>query len=119
MAAVTSIPSSLGEGLAHRIAPSVRPSADVSREPPPAPRAPSAAPVSQDMEDARGQLQEALQRAGLDHRVGFRVDEGTGATVVEIRDLEGRLVRQFPPEKLLNLREKLADLSGMVVDRAT
>ena len=67
------------------------------------------------MEDIQKQLN-ALTEG---HRVSFRKDEETGTTVIEVRDPEGNLIRQFPPEKLLNLRRKQDDLSGMVIDRMT
>lgn len=52
-------------------------------------------------------------------KVGFRMDERTEGFVIEIRNESGDLVRQFPPEKLLNLRSKLDELSGMVIDEMT
>jgi len=65
-------------------------------------------------------LQEAIDNATVEpHQVGFRQDSRTKGFVIEIRNLDGSLVRQFPPEKVLNLRRKLADLSGMVVDETT
>lgn len=71
------------------------------------------------LQEAREDVQALLDEVGTGHRVGFHEDAATGTMVVEIRDEEGRLIRQFPPEKLLNLQEKLADLSGMVIDETT
>ena len=52
-------------------------------------------------------------------KVGFRMDERTEGFVIEIRNENGELVKQFPPEKVLNLRSKLDELSGMVIDEMT
>jgi uncharacterized FlaG/YvyC family protein len=71
------------------------------------------------LQAARRDVQALLDQIGMGHRVGFREDSGTGTMVVEVRDRDGRLIRQFPPQKLLNLQEKLADLSGMVIDRVS
>lgn len=66
------------------------------------------------------QVQEALDRvAPRPHEVVFRRDESTNGFVVEVRNPDGSVVRQYPPEKLLNLRRKLDELSGMVIDEMT
>jgi len=56
---------------------------------------------------------------GLDHKVSIRKDANSGASIIEVRDEKGKLLNQFPPEKLLNLRRFLADLSGVVINRMT
>ena len=53
------------------------------------------------------------------HEVGFRQDPRTPGYVIEIKDSSGEIVKQFPPEKVLNLHRKLDELSGMVIDRMT
>jgi uncharacterized FlaG/YvyC family protein len=66
------------------------------------------------------QIQEALERvAPVPHEIAFRRDEATNGFVIEIRNPDGSLVRQYPPEKLLNLRRRLDELSGMVIDEVT
>ena len=66
------------------------------------------------------QVQEALSRVTpRPHEVVFRRDESTNGFVVEVRNPDGSVVRQYPPEKLLNLRRKLDELSGMVIDEMT
>lgn len=62
-------------------------------------------------------LQETLDKTTPEqHTVGFRQDSRTDSYVIEIKDKEGKLVRQFPPEKVLNLYRKMDELSGMVID---
>lgn len=65
-------------------------------------------------------VQEVLQRAvPAPHKITFRRDEKTKNFVIEVRNPDGSLVRQYPPEKMLNLRRKLDELSGMVIDEMT
>ena len=49
-------------------------------------------------------------------KVSIRIDEEVDQYIIEIKDSQGNVVKQFPPEKVLNLHKKLADLSGMVID---
>lgn len=66
------------------------------------------------------QVQEALERvAPALHEIAFRIDETTNGFVIEVRNPDGSVVRQYPPEKLLNLRRKLDELSGMVIDQVS
>ncbi|MBK7671592.1 MAG: flagellar protein FlaG [bacterium] len=66
------------------------------------------------------QVQEALQKLVPEpHSITFRQDEATHGFVIEVRNPDGSVVRQYPPEKLLNLRRKLDELSGMVIDEMT
>lgn len=66
------------------------------------------------------QVQEALDRvAPAPHEIAFRRDESTNGFVIEVRNPDGSVVRQYPPEKLLNLRRKLDEMSGMVIDEMT
>ena len=51
-------------------------------------------------------------------RLTFSVDEETGSFVVKVIDNEsGEVVRQIPPEALLNLRANLAELVGVLYDQ--
>ena len=71
-----------------------------------------------DMRSLVADMDQALAAAGKPPlHVDFRPDERNNGFVIEIRTEGGDLVRQFPPELILNLRRKLDELSGMVVDR--
>ena len=63
-------------------------------------------------------VQKELQKLDLDHQVGVRQGPDN-SFIIEVRNREGEVVRQFPPENLLNLARKLDDLSGMVIDELT
>jgi len=69
------------------------------------------------MQEMVNNLQETLDKTTREqHKVGFRQDSRTNSYVIEIKDRDGKLVRQFPPEKVLNLQRKMDELSGMVID---
>lgn len=86
----------------------------------PAPAAPAPAIDADAAREFAQQVQEALERAApVPHEIAFRRDETTNGFVIEVRHPDGSLVRQYPPEKLLNLRRKLDELSGMVIDEMT
>jgi len=48
-------------------------------------------------------------------RLNFTIDDGTEDVVVKIMDKEtNEVIKQFPAEELLELREKMQDLSGLL-----
>ncbi len=106
----------------------------------PAARAPQPGPTQRDHQEARAgdpvpqgpattqpseleslgrELESVMKTLGEDHKVVFRKDETTGDPVVEVRNRDGEVLNQFPPEKILNLRRVLAELSGVVINRMT
>ena len=98
-----------------------------------APQPPEAAPVAEEhqeeavvpptreqVEEFAGTLQEALTSSRPENwSVNIHEDTDSGSFVIEIKDAEGEVIKQFPPEKVLNLRRKLDDLAGVVVDETT
>ena len=77
-------------------------------------------PSIEEMEQIVARMRQAIGQAGSDRlEVAFRQDQRAGGFVIEIRNADGELVRQFPPEKVLNLRGKMDELSGMVIDELT
>ena len=88
----------------------------------PVPDKPTAEELSLLSEDALrslvSEMHQALSTANKPPlNVDFRPDERNKGFVIEIRTESGDLVRQFPPELILNLRRKLDELSGMVIDQ--
>ena len=48
-------------------------------------------------------------------RLNFTIDDGTEDVVVKIMDKEtDEVIKQFPAEEILELREKMQDLSGLL-----
>jgi len=49
--------------------------------------------------------------------INFSIDKSSGNTVIKILDLETeKVIREIPPEKLLKLAAKLAEIIGRIVD---
>jgi len=68
-------------------------------------------------EDVEGMV-EALKdlTETLQTKLNFSVDEGTNDIIVKIIDKEtDEVIRQIPPEELLELQEKMQDLSGFLL----
>jgi len=66
-------------------------------------------------------LQDQAERAneqisGGSHKVQVAMDDRSGRFVMKVVDSEsGHVVRQFPPESLLKVSERLDELSGMLL----
>lgn len=49
--------------------------------------------------------------------LAFSVDDGTGRTVIEVQDTDTKeVIRQIPPEHILQLIGKMRDVMGMVLN---
>ena len=71
----------------------------------------SSAPQEQ-VEQAVEDINDYLQSVGRD--LSFAVDEDSGRTIITVIDSETQeVVRQIPPEELLNLALNLQDLGGV------
>jgi len=78
------------------------------------------APTEAEMRELTQKVQTAIDKSSKDPlNVGFRPDDRSGGFIIEIRSDSGELVKQFPQEKVLNMRHKLDELSGMVIDELT
>lgn len=54
----------------------------------------------------------------LNIQLQFQVDDRTGEYVVKVTDSEsGEVIRQIPPEELVELRGKLEELRGILFDK--
>jgi hypothetical protein len=81
--------------------------------PSPAPPAPAVVPVTSDVipasppPEVQAQVTEALQRAhdlfAENRELHFAKDPETGRIVVQVRDLEGNIVRTIPPSEALEV----------------
>ncbi len=75
---------------------------------------------TEQIQEIATRLQESLDRVAKDqHQVTFHMDSQSNQFVIEIKNTDGTVVKQFPPEKVLNQMRKLDDLSGMVIDEMT
>ena len=74
----------------------------------------------EETQEVAAKLQEKINELSTDpYQVSISTDESTQASVIQIKDHHGEVIKQFPPEKVLNLHQKLDDLSGMVIDEMT
>lgn len=52
------------------------------------------------------------------NHLSFTVDDETGETVINIvDDGSGEVIRQIPPDAILNLRKKMGEIQGLVLDK--
>jgi len=67
--------------------------------------------VSKD--EVKNEIEELQQfNQSIDRSLQFKVDEELGVTIVRVIDKEtDELIRQFPPEELLNLSRRLKELN--------
>ena len=130
MAVISRIQGILSPRLTSQVAESTRPSpesppqrSEREIQAPPSPRGIDEVTVAQNQDRLRDlvqQLKKTMDQYSADpHNVAFRQDPATKNVVIEIRNSEGELLKQFPPEKVLNLHRKLDELSGIVIDRMT
>ena len=69
--------------------------------------------ISQAVDD----IHERLNAMGSSLKFGLHVDEKSESIVIQLKDpSSGEMVRQFPPEELLELQSKLDDLVGLLYD---
>jgi flagellar protein FlaG len=63
--------------------------------------------------EIKNQVEELQQfNQSIDRTLQFKVDDELGVTIVRVLDKETEeLIRQFPPEELLNLSRRLKDLN--------
>lgn len=97
------------------------PAARPEPAPEPRPRDPDAAAKQRaDLDAALAKLSDALAKVRPQpYKVAIRNDQESGEIVILIKDAAGDVVKQFPPEKILNLHRKMDDLIGMIVDETT
>ena len=103
--------------------PAAAPSRPARPEPAPEPprRDPDASAKQRaDLDAALARLGEALAKVRPQpYRVSIRKDEESGQVVILIKNTEGDVIKQYPPEKILNLHQSMDDLIGMIVDETT
>jgi len=93
--------------------------------PQPSPASPAAVNPATDL--ARDQRVEVLQAAieklirkslPANSKLQIERDKETGAFIYRSIDTEtGEIIRQWPPEQLLKLREYMAQMEGMLIDK--
>ena len=81
------------------------------------------APRQPSMSISEQQLIEAIEKAnkalkGADKRFEFSIHEGTKEIMVKvINDETDEIIREIPPEKILDMVAKMWEMAGILVDR--
>ncbi len=71
----------------------------------------------EDIEEAVEEIQQRFEAMGSSFKFGLHEHLETKSIVGQLRDKStGEVVRQFPSEEVLQLREKLQDLIGLLFD---
>jgi flagellar protein FlaG len=71
----------------------------------------------EDLEEAVKEIGKRLETIGSTFRFGLYKDLETKSIVGQLRDkMTGEVIKQFPAEEVLKLREKLQDLVGLLFD---
>jgi FlaG protein len=78
----------------------------------PAPRAPArvdsvdviaASPPPEVLDEVEAAWERAAELAAADRELHFRRDEQTGRTIIEVRTLDGEVLRTIPPSRLFDV----------------
>ncbi|MBU4263863.1 MAG: flagellar protein FlaG [Proteobacteria bacterium] len=70
-----------------------------------------------ELEDAVKEIHQRFQSMGSNFKFGLYEHQETKSIVAQLRDKKtDEVVKQFPSEEVLKLREKLQDLIGMLFD---
>ncbi len=71
--------------------------------------------TKKDVQNVLEDVQQYLLQQGI--RLSFEVHDKTGDLVVRVLDKDtGEVIRQIPPEEMLKLREKLEELTGVLLN---
>ena len=63
----------------------------------------AASPPPEVLDEIGAAADRAQELAGLNRELHFRKDEDTGRVIVEVRDLEGNVIRTIPPSHALDV----------------
>jgi uncharacterized FlaG/YvyC family protein len=74
---------------------------------------PQAKSIENDKAEVKNQIEELQQfNQSIDRSLQFKVDDELGVTIVRVVDKEtDELIRQFPPEELINISRRLKELN--------
>lgn len=78
-------------------------------------RASGSPPAADDVKEAVNRLEEAFKSLDLNIRLKHEINDKTKDVVVKVfSEDSGELIRQIPSEEVVALRERLADLIGVL-----
>ena len=77
------------------------------------------APSNQEDEEGLRTRMEALEDAAQSygHKLSFELRMDTGNMIVQVKDSEGEVIRQIPPEEFVKLSNRLEEMRGSLFDK--
>ena len=78
---------------------------------------------SYSQEFSKDQLKDMVEESkkvmsGVNRQLSFRVHEGTGRDIIQLMDSEKKeVIREIPPEKMLDILAGIWEWAGILVDR--
>ena len=67
-----------------------------------------------ELENALGGINSYLVEAGV--TLSFTYDEASGRSAVRVMDADGNVIRQLPPQELLDVYAKIRNIVGILLD---
>lgn len=116
------ISSSTGNAISQASVPKrdvAGPEMDKSQSVQAVPIAKGATRTQQSMEEAVDQLQKAIDAIqGPQKTLEFSIHEKTNAVMIKVMNKEtGDLIREVPPEKILDLAARMMEITGVIIDK--
>ena len=74
------------------------------------------APAAIDEQSLEGMVEDLNDRAQIvQRRLQFNIDEESGKTVIKVIDVETEeVIREMPPESILEMQKHMAEMSGLL-----
>lgn len=73
-------------------------------------------PKEEELQQALNKVKEGFEKANISFE--YSVDKATNREVVKVIDKDTKkVIRQFPPEEILNMLQKMYEMLGVLVDK--
>lgn len=73
-------------------------------------------PKEEELQQALDKVKEGFEKANI--RFEYSIDEVTKREVVKVIDKDTKeVIRQFPPEEILNMLQKMYEMLGILIDK--
>jgi flagellar protein FlaG len=73
-------------------------------------------PKEEELQQALDKVKDGFEKANI--RFEYSIDEATNREVVKVIDKDTKeVIRQFPPEEILNMLQKMYEMLGVLIDK--
>lgn len=73
-------------------------------------------PKEEELQQALDKVKEGFEKANIGFE--YYIDEATNREVVKVIDKDTKeVIRQFPPEEILNMLQKMYEMLGILIDK--